>query len=150
MRTFSIYLLLMFCNAAFAQTLTSGGKLKPEQAIMDFRHYTIDLQVDIDNKTIAGYTTIDVILSQPTPVLLFDLMNDLTVQKVWVNDKPATFTHNDAMITINPPVALNGGRISVKIEYAGKPHIATRPPWEDGFTWTKDSTGKPFVSITAE
>jgi aminopeptidase N len=117
---------------------------------MDVRHYTIALQADIENKSISGYTTIDIILSQPAPVLLFDLMNDFTVQKVWVNNKPSRFTHANAIITVTPAAALPAGKASVKIEYAGKPHVATRPPWEDGFTWTKDSTGKPFVSITAE
>ena len=117
---------------------------------MDVRHYTIDLQVDIENKAIAGYTTIDVILSQPAPVLLFDLLNDLTVKKVWVNNKAATFTHANALITVTPSAPLPAGKASVKIEYGGKPHIAVRPPWDDGFTWTTDSTGKPFVAITAE
>jgi aminopeptidase N len=143
-------LLLLCCNAALAQTLTSGGKLKPEQAIMDVRHYTIALQVDIENKSISGYTTIDIILSQPAPVLLFDLMNDFAVTRVSVNNKAAEFTHAGMMITVSPTAPLPAGKASVKIEYAGKPHVAVRPPWEDGFTWTKDSTGKPFVAITAE
>lgn len=144
------FILLLSCHTAFAQPLTSGGKLKPEQAIMDVRHYTIALQVDIENKSISGYTVIDIILSQPAPVLLFDLMNDFSVQKVWVNNKPAEFTHAGTVITVTPLSALPAGKASVKIQYAGKPHVATRPPWEDGFTWTKDSTGKPFASITAE
>ncbi|HEV7782913.1 MAG TPA: M1 family metallopeptidase, partial [Chitinophagaceae bacterium] len=58
--------------------------------------------------------------------------------------------HAGAMITINPATILPAGKASVKIQYAGKPHVAIRPPWEDGFTWSKDSSGKPFVSITAE
>lgn len=149
MRIITLFLLLS-CTTGYTQSLTSGGKLKPEQAIMDIRHYTIALQVDIANKSISGYTTIDLILSQPAPLLLFDLMDDYTVQKVWVNDKPATFTHANALITVTPAAELPQGRISVKVQYAGKPHVATRPPWEDGFTWAKDSTGKPFISITAE
>lgn len=50
--------------------LTSGGKLKPEQAIMDVRHYTIALNVDFNQHAIDGYTTIDVIMAKPTSVLL--------------------------------------------------------------------------------
>ena len=150
MRTFIFILVIISCTNALAQKLTSGGKLKPEQAIMDIRHYTIDLNVDIDNKAISGSATIDLILSQPAPELVFDLMNDFTVQKVWVNNKEAAFTHNQALIHIRPAVTVPVGKLSVKIQYAGKPHIATRPPWEDGFTWAKDSLGHPFVAITAE
>src|SRR5689334_25366849 len=79
-----------FCNG---QQLTSGGKIKPEQAIMDVRHYTIALTVDISQQSISGYTTIDVILSQPAPRLLFDLMNNLQVKAVWINGRKTKFTH---------------------------------------------------------
>ena len=150
MRSILIFLLLIVFTQCQSQTLTSGGKLKPEQAIMDVRHYTIALNVDIAAKTISGYTTIDIILSQAAPTLLFDLMNDLKVENIWVNGKPAPFTHENALITIKPSVTVPAGKASVKIQYGGKPHIALRPPWEDGFTWTTDSTGHPWVAITAE
>ena len=150
MRTVIVLLFVLFSGTTSAQKLTSGGKLRPEQAIMDIRHYTLDLQVDIDNKSISGSNEIDFVLSQPAPVLLFDLMNDFTVQKVWVNNKEAAFTHSNALITITPQTQVPVGKTVVKIQYAGKPHVATRPPWEDGFTWTHDSLGHPFVAITAE
>jgi aminopeptidase N len=140
---------ISFSNS-YSQELTSGGKLKPEQAIMDIRHYTINLAVDIDQKTISGYTVIDLILSQQAPVLLFDLLNDMKVEKIWVNGKEAPFTHINALITITPAAAIAAGKVSVKVQYAGKPHIATRPPWEDGFTWAKDTLGHPWVAVTAE
>jgi len=42
----------------------SGGKLNPLQAIMDIRHYTLALNVDIAQQSIDGYTTIDLLLLQ--------------------------------------------------------------------------------------
>jgi len=129
---------------------TSGGKLKPEQAIMDIRHYTIALNVDFQQKTIDGYTTIDVIMAQPTHVLLFDLLDDLNVKQVLVNNKTQPFTHKDDMITINLANELPAGRASVKVIYGGKPHVAVHPPWDDGFIWTTDSLGHPEMEITAE
>jgi aminopeptidase N len=141
---------LFFSSISYSQKLTSGGKLKPEQAIMDIRHYTINLDVDIDQKSISGSTVIDLILSQNTPVLLFDLLNDMKVEKIWVNGKTSPFTHTDGLITITPPAPVSAGKVSVKVQYGGKPHVATRPPWEDGFTWSKDSLGFPWVAVTAE
>jgi len=150
MRALFILVFIILFNNSYAQELTSGGKLKPEQAIMDIRHYTINLGVDIDQKSISGYTIIDLILSQQSPVLLFDLLNDMKVEKIWVNGKEAPFTHTNALITITPAAPVAAGKVSVKVQYAGKPHIATRPPWEDGFTWAKDSLGHPWVAVTAE
>lgn len=150
MRLFFSLLLLVTCNSLFAQKLTSGGNLKPEQAIMDIRHYTIVLDVDTGAHSISGYTSIDIVLSQAAPVLLFDLMNDLHVDKIWVNSKAATFTHENSLIRITPAEALPAGKAVVKIQYAGKPHVAVRPPWDDGFTWTHDSLGHTWIAITAE
>jgi aminopeptidase N len=149
------YLLLCLCFslARFSdaqQSLTSGGPLKPEQAIMDIRHYTIALDVNFEQKSIDGYTTIDLITSQPTHVLLFDLLDSLGVRKVLVNNKPETFEYKNNLVRITTPDELPAGRVSVKVIYGGKPHVARHPPWDDGFIWTRDSTGHPWMAITAE
>ena len=145
--TFFFCLLAIITNTN--SQMTSGGKLKPEQAIMDIRHYTISLHLDIAQKSIDGFTVIDLVLLQAAPTLLFDLLNDFTVQAVFVNGKKTLFTHANNLITISPSVPVNAGKTSVRIVYAGKPHVAVRPPWEDGFTWAADSTGHPWVAITS-
>jgi aminopeptidase N len=149
-KTLLTTLALLAVVVSSAQTLTSGGKLKPEQAIMDIRHYTIALNVDPVQKTIDGYTTIDVIMAQPAKVLLFDLLDSLKISNVLVNGKKEPFTYQNNLITINTAKELPVGKASVKVIYGGKPHVARRPPWDDGFTWTKDSTGHAWVAITAE
>ena len=65
----------------YGQNLKSGGKLSPEQAIMDIRHYTVSLTVNPEQQTIDGYTEIDLILSQPADRLVFDLTRLLTGKK---------------------------------------------------------------------
>jgi aminopeptidase N len=130
--------------------LTSGGKLKPEQAIMDVRHYTIALNVDFNQKSIDGYTTIDVIMAKPTHALLFDLLDSLNVTGVLVNGKKEAFEYKNNLVKINTVKELPTGRAIVKVIYNGKPHVAIRPPWDDGFIWSRDSTGHQWMAITAE
>jgi len=132
------------------KTLTSGGKLKPEQAIMDIRHYTIALNVDPAQRSIDGYTTVDMITSQPTKVILLDLLDSFKVSKILVNNKPQVFDYKHDMLTINMDKELPAGKASVQVFYGGKPHVARRPPWDDGFIWKTDSLGHPIVEITAE
>ncbi|MBC7398312.1 MAG: M1 family metallopeptidase [Mucilaginibacter sp.] len=129
---------------------TSGGKLKPEQAIMDIRHYTIALNVDFNKRSIGGYTTIDLITAKPTKVLLFDLLSVYNVSKVTLNNKLVAFELKDNFLTINLEKELPAGKVYVKVWYSGIPPIAKRPPWDDGFIWTTDSTGHPWMAITAE
>ena len=151
MKKVLLVLLLVICTAVtHAQSLTNGGKLPPEQAIMDIRHYTIALNVDFAQRSIDGYTTIDVIMAQPTHVLLFNLMDSLNVSKVLVNGKEEPFNYKNNKILISLNNALPAGRASVKVFYGGKPHVAKHPPWDDGFIWSRDSTGHQWMAITAE
>src|SRR5688572_26768613 len=152
MRPKLIVLLVMLSTVSFAQhpNWASGGKLKPEQAIMDIRHYTLNLRVDPSSQSIAGSTTIDLILSQSTPALLFDLVSIFVVEKVWVNGNTAPFTHTDDLIRIQPSGAINAGKVAVKIQYAGKPPVAERAPWDGGFQWEKDTRGNHWIAISCQ
>jgi len=147
------YLLaLLMAVAVFSngQDLKSGGILKPEQAIMDVRHYAVSLSVDPLQQSIEGAATITILLSQPTQTLLFDLVNLLEVKKVWVNGKVQSFTHTDDVIKVSLASPLKAGKTSVKVQYGGKPGISKNPPWVGGFTWSKDSLGRPWVAITCQ
>jgi aminopeptidase N len=130
--------------------LSSGGKLNPLQAIMDVRHYTISLEVDIDKKSIQGFTEIDVLLSKPSDTLLFDLVHLLTVQKITVNNKAVQFQHQNDKIYITSTNPFAAGKQTIKIFYGGEPPIAVRPPWFGGFTFTKDRSGNPWVAINCQ
>ena len=150
MRLLLIFLLLITVTPSREQNLISGGKLRPEQAIMDIRHYTVALNVNIDQQTIDGYGEVDFIFSQPSNIILLDLVHLMNVEKVWVNGKPASFKHDGDLLSITPASALPAGKVKVKVQYAGKPGVAARPPWDGGFTWTKDSTGNPWIAVTSE
>ncbi|MBI5372094.1 MAG: M1 family metallopeptidase [Sphingobacteriales bacterium] len=142
--------ILITCTLT-AQNLKSGGRLKPEQAIMDIRHYTVALTVSPAEKTINGYTEIELLLLEPSPVLLFDLWHGLTISKVGVNGKEQAFTHTtDDLVRISLASPLAAGRVKVKIAYGGTPAVAVRPPWTGGFQWDKDSRGNPWIAITCQ
>lgn len=151
MRIMILLSAMFFFNQASAQSaFTSGGKLKPEQAIMDVRHYTIALDVDVNLQIVDGYTIIDIVMQQPTRILVFDLLDSFNIRNIIVNNKKQSFEYKNNLIRINLTEELPAGKASVKVEYDGKPHVAIRPPWDDGFTWTKDSAGHPWVAVTAE
>lgn len=148
---------LVFITFSAAQTtnrdisyLTSGGKLKPLQALMDIRHYSIAAEVNIDAKTIRATAAIDMILAKPTDTILLDLVHLLTVDKVWVNQQPASFLQKEDKVYITQGKTFMQGKQTVTIQYGGEPPVAVRPPWNGGFTWTKDSEGNPWVVINCQ
>jgi aminopeptidase N len=149
MHKLAFLFICLIAAQAQAQNLKSGGKLKPEQANMDIRHYTVALDVDPAQKTINGYTVINLNLLQPAGSLIFDLWHGLTIKQVWVNGKTAAFTHTQDDL-VNIPITLPAGKAEVKIAYGGKPAISERAPWVGGFQWEKDASGNPWIAITCQ
>lgn len=152
---FLLFFLCFFAKNTLAQNrdisyMSSGGKLHPLQANMDIRHYTIILDVDIDKKTIAGSTEIDMILSKPSDTILLDLVYLLKIEKVKANDKPVNFQHVKDKIYITATSPFQAGKQKITIFYGGEPPVAVKPPWFGGFTWTKDRSGNPWVAINCQ
>jgi aminopeptidase N len=148
----TIFILLLLAPVlSFSQNLKSGGVLKPEQAIMDIKHYTVAMDVNPETQTIDAWTEIELILSKETSLLLFDFWNGLAVKGVLVNNKKQSFNHStDNLIKISLPQSLQPGRVKVKISYAGKPGVAKNAPWDGGFQWSKDSKGNHWIAMTCQ
>ena len=153
---FSLLFLALLCSlSCLGQSrdisyMTSGGKLKPLQAIMDIRHYTINLDVDVERKTIKGNVEITLNLSKQTDTLLLDLVHLMQVEKIKVNNQLVAFSQKDDKIYITNAVGFKQGQQKVFIEYGGEPPVAIKPPWDGGFTWTKDTNGNPWVAINCQ
>ena len=130
--------------------LTTGGKLHPLQAIMDIRHYTIALEVDIANQSISGSTEVSLNLSKKTDTILLDLIHLYKVTKIKVNNKVTPFYQHDDKIFITAATGFAVGNQKVYIEYNGIPPVAIKPPWDGGFTWKKDSAGYDWISINIQ
>jgi len=153
----TIYFLLFcfFTTGAAAQDqdisyMSSGGILNPIQANMDIRHYTLSLDVDIADESIAGSVTVDLILKQSTDTLLFDLVHFMKVTRTTSSKKNIPFYRDHDFIYIVDDGGFKAGKQSIIIEYNGKPPVAVNPPWKGGFTWTKDGQGNPWVAINCQ
>jgi aminopeptidase N len=151
MRIILLLSLISVTQFGNAQNLKSGGVLKPEQAIMDIRHYTVSLEVDPVQQSISGFTVIDMNLTAGSPIILLDLWHGLTITEVLVNNKKTPFTHSENdLLTITGDRPFTAGKIAVKVSYGGKPGVAARPPWTGGFTWSKDGAGNPWIAVTCQ
>jgi len=124
--------------------------LHPLQAIMDIRHYTIVLDVDLQKQSISGSVEVSLNLSKKTDTLMFNLVHLYTVTKVSINKNPVAFVQNDDKLFITSAAGFEAGNQKVLIEYNGIPPVAVKPPWDGGFTWAKDSNGNDWVSINIQ
>ncbi len=155
MKSIITMLFVMLTSSLLAQQedltyLSSGGKLKPLQAIMDIRHYDVTLDVDIANRSIQGNTVVTMNLSKSTDTILLDLVHLLKVNKILVNKKVVNFEQKEDKIYISSSTSFKAGKQMVDIHYGGVPPVAVKPPWLGGFTWSKDSSGNDWVSINIQ
>jgi len=137
-------------NSRDLSYVTSGGKLHPLQAIMDIRHYTIALDIDIANRSFKGSTEVNLNLSEKTNTILLDLIHFYTITQIKVNNKVVAFEQKEDKIFINSANGFEKGNQKVLIDYNGIPPVAVKPPWDGGFTWSKDSNGNDWVSINIQ
>jgi aminopeptidase N len=141
---------MMMVSLVYAQKQVSGGPLKPEQAVMDIRHYTLSLDVMPESQSYNGFTEIELILTSSSPLLVFDLDNHFTITRITVNGKQKSFTHENGLIKIPGDPAYPSGKMVVRIDYGGKPMIAANPPWDGGIQWATDSLGRPWIAMSCQ
>ena len=62
---------------------------------------------------------------------------------------PAIREGNVYWITFPKPIE-KGARISLDLQFSGKPREAIRPPWDGGWIWKKDENGRPWMSVACQ
>jgi len=130
---------------------SSGGPLRPAMAAYDVQYYALDVVVFPETKSIRGRNIISVGVVKSTPVFEINLDDRLDVESVTVDDRPAVFDHDDGLITVTLATPWQAGeRRRIDIAYEGRPKIAIRAPWIDGFVWSETPSGAPWIGVTGE
>ncbi|WP_294087738.1 M1 family metallopeptidase [Sphingomonas sp.] len=136
------------------QTERSGGPVDPDQAKLQFDHADLSLEVFPEKQAISGRAVLSFTARAPLDRLVLDLDRNLPVRGVAINGqtlKPGAWSNPEGRLTITlPRAAAAGEQVNARIDYAGTPHVAVNPPWDDGFVWTRTRDGKPWVATTAE
>jgi len=127
------------------------GSLRPERTGYDVTFYDLNLTVNPAAKSITGSNTIRYRVKQPFTRMQIDLFENLQVEAITQGGKPLTYTRdgNAIFVTMGGPQPV-GQVQEIKVAYKGQPREAVRPPWDGGFSWTKDSTGKTWVGVSCE
>jgi aminopeptidase N len=103
----------------------------------DAKHYTIDLRVPADHKTVKGMTVMQATATDDLSSFNLDL-GSLEVDNVLVNGIRAGFKHDDPELTITPSSPISkGSSFRVQVVYQGTPGSKSRPDEFGGWTITK-------------
>lgn len=128
-----------------------GGRLPSLMGAYDVRHYDLAVRIDPAERRIDGRNRVTVEVNEPTEIFEINLDNRLEVLSVKSAGVSCVFGHRDGVLTVELRQAWGvGERHEVTIAYGGKPKVALRPPWFDGFVWSETPSGAPWIGVTGQ
>jgi aminopeptidase N len=156
-----VLLLLINTQSGFAQLLQEKktfthadslrGNLTLFRSSYDINYYHLDVKVDIDNKFISGSNVFRFTAMRDFDKLQFDLFENLTISKVIYQGVEIPYTRDANAVFVNfPTIIKKGNKEEFTVYYSGNPSIAKNAPWDGGFIFTKDKSGKPWVSVATQ
>ena len=135
----------------FTRQDTLRGSITKERAWWDVKSYHLDVKVNPVDSTITGFNTIGYKVLQEYNVMQIDLQNPMQIYKVIQDGKELKYTREGNAFFINLIAPQKNGSVKeLTVFYGGKPRVAVNAPWDGGFSWKKDSNGKPFIGSSCQ
>ena len=139
-------------HKVFTHADTLRGTDGPERTWWDIQRYDITVKPDYVSKTTTGNDLITYkVTSADQPAMQIDLMAPLHIDSIFGdNHRSLSFTQEGNAWHVKTPRQKVGSTNSVRIYFSGTPTEGKRPPWSGGWTWTKDSLGRPWMTVTCQ
>lgn len=121
----------------------------------DVKKYVVEVKPDLEKKSIRGTSkiTFEIISVPSDKTIMLDLQHPMHIRSIlWNGKKKLLFKtiENFHFVDVKNIPLKKGERHTLKIEFEGKPMEAKLPPWEGGWVWSIDKTGKPFFSVACQ
>ncbi len=136
----------------FTKADSLRGMLTELRSSYNVTFYHLDLRIDPGDQTIKGSNTIYFKTVSDFDEMQIDLYKNLNIEKIILDNKlTISFRRvHDAVMVKIPFILQKGSDHSIEVYYYGEPTVASRPPWDGGFTWEKDTQGNPWVVVTCQ
>jgi aminopeptidase N len=143
--------LLFAQKPVFTHQDTLRGSITPERAWWDLTYYHLDIAAHPADSSLSGSNTVHYTVLKPYQTMQIDLQPPLAISKVTQDGKELAFRRdgNAYFITLQKAQKV-GQKESVRVFYAGRPQIATNPPWQGGVQWVRDRQGNPFIATSCQ
>jgi len=130
---------------------TLRGSLRPERTCYDVTFYELNVKLDTAHQTISGSNKIVFKALDNFKTLQIDLYANMNIDSIVSDGKKLKFRRQFNAVFVDMASTMEGGSMGeMIIYYNGKPTIAKRPPWDGGFTWTKDNNGVFWLGVSCE
>ncbi|TDH26603.1 M1 family peptidase [Segetibacter sp. 3557_3] len=137
----------------FTRADTLRGTITPERAWWNVLRYDITVKPDYLAKATTGKNSITYkVTSDSYPAFMqVDLQEPLHIDSVLFNGgRKLEFKKDGDVWHVQAPKQQKGSENRVDVYFSGNPHEAIRAPWDGGWTFTKDSLGRPWMTVTCQ
>ena len=166
---FFLLSLLFELRANPRQDSLLGQSKSPGRYWWDVTRYYLNFDIDIQQKAIAGTSTMRFVVKEKAAKMQIDLQEPMQVDSVkLICIRRDSITHRELHVQFPKVNFTRNGNIiwveanylkdyfqkdtlfEISIAFHGIPHEAVNAPWDGGFVWTKDETGKPWVAVACQ
>ena len=143
-------------RAQVPQTFTHADSLRgnyssPARAWWDVTFYDLHVAFHPADSTVSGYNGIHYRVLGPGKEMQIDLQQPLVIDSMVQDGRHVSYREDGDAYFAQPVAPDSVGAVNaITVYYHGKPHVARRPPWDGGVTWTADSLGHPWIVTTDE
>lgn len=142
---------LTVAKETFTRRDTLQGGLRPERTNIDVQRYDLNIKINPDERSIVGYNDIAFKVVNNTIKIQIDLFENMQVDSIVYNTKKIQYKREHLATFIQFPEMLNkGSEQKIRFYYSGKPTVAKRAPWDGGFVFSKDASGKPWIGVACQ
>ena len=146
-----VFLLIGKLCAQHTKQDTLRGSVTLERGWWNLTHYDLEIQLFPEKKYIKGKNVIRYEVLSPHQRIQIDLQAPLEIYRVAQQGKDLDFQREGSVFYIDlQSRQIRGKEYEVEIYYKGKPVEAKRPPWDGGFTWSKDDKGRNFIATSCQ
>ncbi len=130
---------------------TLRGSVTPERAWWDLTYYHLEVTPGLSDSSLRGAVGIHYKVLSSYPVMQIDLQPPMEITSVTFGGSPVLFerTGNVYFLRFDRPQAV-GSAQHVEVQFAGKPKVSLRPPWDGGVVWELDENGRPFIATACQ
>ena len=135
----------------FSKQDTLRGSITRERIWWNLLHYNLDFKVDPASKSIEGSNIIRYKVLSENQLMQIDLQPPMKITSVVQNNKYLEYIRDGNVYYITlKRVQEVGDENKIKIEFKGAPKVSNNPPWDDGFTWSKDKNENDFIAPSCQ
>lgn len=138
-------------DTVFTHADTLRGSIGPGRAWWDVAFYDLHVAVQPADSSIRGWNGITYRVLEPPRgrEMQIDLQMPLVVDSMVQDRRRLNYRRDGNAFFATPRGPQRPGSLAtVTVYYHGIPRAARRPPWDGGFTWTRDSLGHPWIATT--